>query len=140
MKLTKLAPVFYVNKVPGNQKAGRCYGFFILIDKRYKDDIGLHQHEYLHSLIFYIISAALIVLGMAAHIDPQLLPFSFLAFFLLNLISDYRYHHEVACYKHQMKFCKNKSVCLEKFASRITTCYRLPKRFHYKRALRDLSK
>lgn len=78
----KICPV-YVKCVDGNIHgfAGFSYGPYIKINKSYKDDIGLLEHELTHSKQFYR---------------------SFGIWGLLYKISSYRYEYEFEAYSVQL--------------------------------------
>lgn len=47
MKLYKAMPVIYTDSLP-KHVGGRCKSFVSFIRPKYKNDIGLHEHEYTH--------------------------------------------------------------------------------------------
>ena len=98
-------PVFYVSRL-GDGFAGKSFGFFILIKKLYKNDIGLLKHELMHCKQFYR------TLGIHA--------------FLYKFSRPYRYQCELEAYKEQLRYSDQQSKSLIKFATFLATKYDLP--------------
>jgi hypothetical protein len=145
MKFTGIIPTFYVDKLGG--KAGKSNGFFIRILKKYKDDIGIHQHELRHckqffligfiSMAIYFIMVSGIMYGFDTNLmfsnlktNPLILtPFLIVVHSILTLISDkYRYLVELDAYRVQMGYNparKDKLLYARYYAKIIATKYKL---------------
>lgn len=84
--------------------AGMSYGVFIKIQKSYKDDIGLLEHELTHSRQFYR------TLGISA---------------ILYQFKTWRYEYELKAYRVQLKYAHNKDWAAGKFAGFIANRYNI---------------
>jgi len=101
-------PVFYVEKVRDGF-AGVSYGFFIKIAEKYKDDIGLLNHELHHCKQFY-------ATGGVVHA------------FLYAFVSRYKYWAELTAYRVQLKSAvddADRERLVKKFAYFIANKYNL---------------
>ena len=99
-------PVFYVDPFKDGF-AGKSNGFFVRIDKNYKDDKGLLEHELQHCRQFY---RTLMLHGL-----------------FYNFSKKYRYKAEIECYKIQIA-CYDESrhdYLIDKFSNFLATKYNL---------------
>jgi hypothetical protein len=97
-------PVFYVDSLP-NGFAGMSNGIFIRIDKDYKEDIGLLEHELVHCRQFFLLPVIHSILYKSSN--------------------SYRYWAELQAYRKQLEFSNNKESSVEHFAKFLSEKYGL---------------
>ena len=72
-----IRPITIYSKSVRGGFAGMSYGPIVLIDPSYRDDVGLHQHEYSHSLQWLIVtflSAMFLgIISVICGIDPVIM-------------------------------------------------------------------
>ena len=116
--------ISYTNAVKG----GESNLLFVRINPKYKDDDGLHAHEYEHVLQWYKMTfiLAVLLLGASVIYSEQLLvaaPFIITVHGLAyTFIKDYRQYCEVRAFKEQLKHSPND---LDFFADYLATSYNL---------------
>jgi DNA-directed RNA polymerase subunit K/omega len=123
----------YTDKVA----AGDSFLAVIRINPKYKDNAGLHAHEYQHikqwytatfsAFVLYIISASLLPpLGVAVH-AAALVSCLYVNGALYKLSSKYRLAMEVAAYAEQIKHAKpeKKIIEIDYYSTAISEQYNL---------------
>lgn len=104
MKLYKAMPVIYTDSLPKHVGGRQCFGFFSKIRPKYKDDIGLHEHEYTHF--------------------KQTWRLLWLPHIVLTIFSKkYRMHIESEAFAEQLKHSDNKVRDLNWFSQMLATRY-----------------
>jgi len=81
--------------------AGKCYGFLIAIRPKYKNDVGLYEHEYVHVKQFY---QSFFTMGI-----------------WYELLHDKRLQYEAEAYAEQVKY----GASIERMAFFMTAKYDL---------------
>lgn len=102
-----IVPIFYTEILLPKNAAGVSRGFFVIINPKYKNDIGLLEHELTHSRQFW--KYGLIVHSLRYYFSKE-----------------YRLKCEVEAYKEQLKFppaSENPERYLDKYASYISENY-----------------
>ena len=99
----------------------------VFIRENYKDDIGLHKHEYMHGIQHITLMAFWItlffILGFANSLFWTVAPFGIvLHSAIYSLFSEYRLYCEVECYKEQLKYSPDN---INLFAKYIAEDYKL---------------
>ena len=130
LKFTKGIPTFYVDEIDKGVR-GRSKGFWILIDKEYEDDEGLHMHEVRHVQQFFQLGIPVMLLlffltiyfsagitPLTLYNFPEIIPqihnlvpvsvLSVLGIFthkiLYNTIDKYKYWAELDANRVQLKY------------------------------------
>ena len=126
--------ISYTHKVKG----GSAKMFFVKINPKYKDDEGLHAHEYEHVVQWYKLSfmCIVILLGLAVIHSDQLFYFAPLALTAHGLaytyITKYRQYCEVKAFKEQVI---RSPKHLDYYAEALANNYRLSLRLDEAKAL-----
>ena len=106
--------------------------FVVNIRPEYKNDVGLHVHEYTHVVQWYLSTALTLLLAFLTAISPVTAPLSvFLVILstathtlLYSLVPKYRLYCEVSAYKKQIA-CYPKDTSKEFAIQALTTKYKL---------------
>lgn len=98
--------IFYNDFFVPSRFAAITVGFVILIRPKYKDDVGLLEHEKTHVRQFF------------RH-------FMFLYSFRYTFIKSWRLKYEAEAYQEQLKWSKDKAKDFQLFASFLVEKYRL---------------
>lgn len=101
------ALTFYTDKLPDNV-GGAAYAFVVRIRPKYKDDKGIHAHEYEHVKQWWItsfISCAALAAGSFAFKYPiELVPFGIAVYSMAyTFIDKYRLYAEAKAFAKQVK-------------------------------------
>lgn len=120
----------YTDNLPANF-AGTAQAFVVKIRPKYKDDKGLHEHEYTHVkqwykwLFLWLLFTALLVLGTYEHLGLTLAPLAIAGVgvhgLLYLLVPSYKFHAEAEAYAVQVK----NGADIDKMAYHLATWYGL---------------
>jgi hypothetical protein len=102
----------YTDNLPPNV-GGTAQGFLVKIRPKYKDDIGIHNHEYQHvkqwykAMAAWVVFSMLLVAGTYDNLDYSLAPLIFAGVgvhgFLYKFVRSYRLEAEAQAYAEQVK-------------------------------------
>lgn len=126
---------FYADRMKEDY-GGMAYGPVVLIRPKYRDDGGLHAHEYLHVDQWYAttILSAMLIYAACSHFGWPLyfMAASVAVFALLYRFTGFGLWCEVQCYRKQLKYYADDRTKL--FAGFLATKYRFsvtPERAEY---------